>query len=628
MPAPPARPDRTIGRYQILDEIGRGGFGIVYKANDPKLKRAVALKLLTAGEGASEEDIQRFMREAESAAKLHHPNIVPIHELDVHEGRHFFTMDLIEGPTLSKLIGEDDITARRAVEILQEVARAVHHAHEHGIVHRDIKPDNILIARDGRPMVTEFGLAKRVEGHTRLTRSGATMGTPQYMPPEQARGQVRRIDARSDVYALGAVLYEMITGRPPFEGATIFEIIEKVVYEDADPPRRQNRACPPDVETICMKCIEKDARRRYQSAEELADDCRRFLDGEPITARPASFIYRTRKGLAKHKAIAAVVVVAGAALLVLAALKGVIGVTVLGGAALLALAGLSYVRIVRERNEAVRQRELAEKARLSEARARRKAQEALKVEERWRHDLDAVREIQSNLLPPKIPQIPGYDMFPFYRSAREVGGDYYDFIPIDNERLAVLVADVSGKGIPGAMVMATTRTLFHLLAPQCCDAAEIMRQVNRRVAKDIRQGMFVTVLLAVLNVHTRTMSVCSAGHNPMVVFRERSGRCELVNPNGIALGFDQGPIFDRMLRERTVHLEPGDRVVMYTDGVVEMMNPRKEEYGDERFYGFVRDHARMRSKDFVTMLVRDLDIFKGKAQQHDDMLISTFRVLA
>ena len=257
----------------------------------------------------------------------------------------------------------------------------------------------------------------------------------------------------------------------------------------------------------------------------------------------------------------------------------------------------------------------------------RSAKEKEKEIEHIESDLDAARDIQANLLPPKIPQIPGYDVFPFYRSATEVGGDYYDFFPIDSQRLAMVVADVSGKSIPGSMVMATTRTLLRLLGPQLGTASAIMRQTNTWVAKDIKRGMFVTAIFAVLDVRSREMAVCSAGHNPMVVFRERTGECELVNPNGIALGFDAGPIFDRTLQERKITLEGGDRVVMYTDGVVEAMSEEHEEYGDERFYTFVRDHARMRSKDFVLALVRELDEHKGNAEQHDDITISTFRTM-
>jgi serine/threonine protein kinase len=345
-------------RYKVLGELGRGGMGVVYKAHDSKLNRVVALKVLIAGEGASEEEVKRFFQEATSAARLRHPNIVPIHELDVREGRHYFTMDCVEGGPLSRLISERALTPRRAVEIIEQVARAVHHAHEHGIIHRDIKPSNVIVTPDGTPMVMDFGLAKQVESDTRLTRSGVAMGTPEYMAPEQARGETGKADRRTDVWALGAVLYEMVTGLPPFVGATSLDIVSKVVHDDPVPPRKYSHACPRDMETICLKCLEKDPRRRYQTADALAEDARRFLAGEPISARPASLVYRARKRLARHKAVAAVTTVAAAALM--------------------ALGLWSYFRILGERNEAIRQRDEARRQKLAAEEATRREIEALK----------------------------------------------------------------------------------------------------------------------------------------------------------------------------------------------------------------------------------------------------------
>ncbi len=295
-----------FARYEILNELGRGGMGIVYRARDPKLKRVVALKVLIAGEDATQEQVVRFFREAESAARLRHPNIVPIHELDVHEGKHYFTMDYVEGTPLDGVIESGQLDARRAVEIIEAVARGVHYAHEEGIVHRDLKPSNIIISQDGRPMVMDFGLAKEVESDLKLTRSGYALGTPAYMPPEQAEARLEDIDARSDVYSLGAVLYEMLTRRAPFVASNLMALLRMAVEEDPVHPRVIDPRVPRDAEVIALKCLEKDPRRRYQSAEELADDCRRFLEGEPIHARLASLVYRARKKLARHKAVTAV----------------------------------------------------------------------------------------------------------------------------------------------------------------------------------------------------------------------------------------------------------------------------------------------------------------------------------
>ncbi len=256
----------------------------------------------------------------------------------------------------------------------------------------------------------------------------------------------------------------------------------------------------------------------------------------------------------------------------------------------------------------------------------KEAEDHRKETEELEDQVGAAMEIQANLLPNKIPQIPSFDIYPYWRSAKEVGGDYYDFIPVDREKLALVVADVSGKGIPGSMVMATARTILHMVVADNPSPSDILMRTNAVVAREIKRGMFVTAMLAILDVPKKTLNVCSAGHNPMVVYRQKTGRCELINPNGIALGFDKGPVFNRTLQEKPVQLSPGDRVVLYTDGVVEAMNAQHEEFGDERFYRFVQKHARLSSKEFVTLLVKALDEHKGMAEQHDDITISTFRV--
>jgi WD40 repeat protein len=311
---------RYFGDYELLDEIARGGMGVVYKARQVSLKRIVALKMILAGEFAPLAEIERFHVEAEAEAGLEHANIVPIYEVGEYEGRHYFSMKLIEAGSLathlSRLKNEPATSAR----ILALVARAVHFAHQHGILHRDLKPANILIDGEGVPHVTDFGLAKRVESDGSLTRSGAIMGSPPYMAPEQARGDRRSVTTATDVYGLGAILYELLTGRPPFRGGTPTATLMEVLDRDPARPRALNPRADRDLETVCLKCLEKEPRRRYDSAAAVADELDRWLRGEPITARPAGARERLVKWARRRPAAAALIGVSGVAVLTLVGL--------------------------------------------------------------------------------------------------------------------------------------------------------------------------------------------------------------------------------------------------------------------------------------------------------------------
>ena len=285
---PPVRVIRYFGDYRLLEEIGRGGMGVVYRARQVSLNRLVAVKLMSADRVSSPEAVRRFRQEAEAAANLQHDNIVAVHEVGEHEGRHYFSMDFVEGRSLAEVVRESPLSPRQAASYLLPVAEAIDYAHRQGTLHRDLKPSNILIGPTDKPVVTDFGLAKRVEHDSGLTQSGDVVGSPSYMPPEQAAGRSQELSPASDVYSLGATLYELVTGRPPFRAETPASTLLQVLNAEPVSPRLLNPALDRDLETICLKCLEKEPRRRYQTTGELAEELRRFLAGEPIRSRPIS----------------------------------------------------------------------------------------------------------------------------------------------------------------------------------------------------------------------------------------------------------------------------------------------------------------------------------------------------
>ncbi|HTU21260.1 MAG TPA: serine/threonine-protein kinase [Gemmataceae bacterium] len=284
-----AQPEiRQIEGYEILGELGRGGMGVVYKARQLGLNRIVALKMVLAGLHAGSEELARFRLEAEAAARLQHPNIVPIYEIGEHEGCPFFSMQLLEGGSLADLLDGKPWRSRRAAELLLPLAEAIHEAHQQGIIHRDLKPANILLTAGGVPKITDFGVAKQLNADSDaarpLTRSFALLGTPSYMSPEQAQCLRSEIGPTADVYSLGAILYQLLTGRPPFQAATPMDTVLRLLEDEPTPPRQLHPRVARDLQAVCLKCLEKAPQRRYGSALELANDLRRYLCKEPVHA--------------------------------------------------------------------------------------------------------------------------------------------------------------------------------------------------------------------------------------------------------------------------------------------------------------------------------------------------------
>ena len=297
-----------LGDYELLEEVGRGGQGVVFRARQKSLNRIVALKVIGLGQWATKAHLKRFRLEAEAAASLDHPCIVPIYEVGERDGQCYFSMKFVEGGQLDEVVKHTPISIRQAVELIAKVARTVHYAHEHGILHRDIKPGNILLDAKGEPHLTDFGLARLVETESTVTRTLEVLGTPSYMAPEQAAGNNTKLTSATDVYGLGAVLYQLLTGHPPFAGGTTYETIKLLLETEPRPPRLWNPKVDRDLSTICLKCLEKDPQRRYSSALALAEDLERWLRHEPIQARRTGVFGRGKKWLQRNPTAAGIIV--------------------------------------------------------------------------------------------------------------------------------------------------------------------------------------------------------------------------------------------------------------------------------------------------------------------------------
>lgn len=407
-PTKTAVPIPTVPGYDLLEVLGRGGMGVVYKARQRGLKRLVALKMLLAGAHASEAHMARFQAEAEAVAQFQHPNIVQIHQVGQHEGLPFFSLEFVEGGSLEQELKRQPQPPETAARHAETLARAMAYAHQHGVIHRDLKPANVLIAQDGTLKITDFGLARRLESDSRQTASGTIMGTPNYMAPEQAAGRTDDIDERADVYALGAILYEMLTGRPPFQGASVLDTLQMVRHQEPVPPRQLNPAVPLDLDTITLKCLQKDPRQRYASAAALADDLAAYREGRPITARPVGAAERAWRWCRRNPVVAALTAAVAASLVVgtvvsvLYAVEAHRQATLAGQARTLAEANQrtaeDNARIARHNEQKARENE--ERAVQGEEQARQMAQEARSQHERAvKGMIDMVGDFQRAVAP-------------------------------------------------------------------------------------------------------------------------------------------------------------------------------------------------------------------------------------
>ena len=408
----------VVPGYQIIAEIGRGGMGIVYKARHVRLDRVVALKMILAGAHASADEIARFHSEARAVAQIQHPGIVQIHEDGDYDGLPYFSLEFVAGGSLAQQIGSKPQPPRAAAAMVMELCRAMAVAHAAGIIHRDLKPANILLTLDGKPKITDFGLAKQLQGDSQQTRTGAIMGTPSYMAPEQAWGQTHEIGPLSDQYALGAILYEMLVGRPPFQGATTLETLELARYQEPVPPTRLQPKVPTDLATICLKALQKDPVKRFPDADAMAADLRRFLSGEPITARPVGAperLWRWCKRNPRVASLAAAVMLMGLAITAgsaafaasLKMLNGQLAKSYRDEANAREIAQTNEGKAITARNEAIAATKAEAEALAKEKQAREKAEALVQgAFAQNRNALEAQR-VLSVLLNQRLLSIPG-----------------------------------------------------------------------------------------------------------------------------------------------------------------------------------------------------------------------------
>jgi tetratricopeptide (TPR) repeat protein/tRNA A-37 threonylcarbamoyl transferase component Bud32 len=350
----------VVPGYEVLGVLGRGGMGVVYKARHLRLKRTVALKMVLAGVHASANDLARFFIEAEAIAQLQHPNIVQVYEIGDHDGLPFFALEFVDGGSLQGRLAGKPQPPREAARLAETLARAMAYAHLNGIIHRDLKPANVLMAGDGQPKITDFGLAKKLEGDSGQTKSGTLMGTPNYMAPEQARGDTKEVGPLADVYSIGVILYEMLTGRTPFAGTSILDTLRQVQHQEPVPPRRLQPTVPADLDTIVLKCLQKDPAKRYAAADAFADDLRRFLADQPIQARPVGPAERAWRWCRRNPRVAGLSTAVLLLLVTVAITSTVLAIRI----------AAEHSAAVTARDEAIAAGELAEKNAAAEKAAR------------------------------------------------------------------------------------------------------------------------------------------------------------------------------------------------------------------------------------------------------------------
>lgn len=540
---------RSLGQYKILEKIGQGSMGLVFRAEHATMRKVAAIKVLFDHLTTNKDNVRRFLREAMAGAALNHPNIVQMYDAGEDKGIYYIVMELVEGRTLEEIVGETGpLPVEKAMDVAIQIGRALQYAYEKKIVHRDLRPGNIVLSSDGTCKVIDMGTAKSLEnsGLSTLTKTGISFGTINFASPEQIF-DAKNVDHRADIYSLGSTLYYMVTGVLPFQARSPKEFFEKVNTEDLAAASKLNPKVSAELDKIIQKMMKRNREDRFQTPDELVND----LTTRYFAEFSAEDLFAGMRSGPDH--------------------------------------------------EKAQERELSA------------------------YDIRIAKEVQQKLVPTTLPKIPGFEIGTYYKPAKEVGGDYFDCFPIGNHRYVMIVADVSGKGISGAMVMVMVRSVLRMLGPLGLSPKETLIKANRLIIKDMRKGMFVSAVYGILNAESQSFVFASAGHNPPVLWKRGSPKTKMLAAKGMVLGFVGDKKFDNSIEEVSVQFGPMDRIVLYTDGVVEAKNPAGGEYGDEALESLVGRQAATESNELIQAIVAELEGFRGTAKQSDDITIVTFR---
>lgn len=532
---------RVIGQYKILEKIGEGTVGVVFRAEHVTVKRVAAMKVLFEQLTQNKVSVERFLREARAGAMLNHPNLVQIYDAGEDHGVYYIVMELVTGRSIDDIVREEGpLSVPRVLEIGMQICKALQFAHQKKVLHRDLRPGNVLLSSDGIAKVIDLGMAKSLErdDFQGLSTTGSGVVMPNYAAPELIFRQ-KDVDHRADLYSLGATLYFLLTGEPPYRANSPREFIEMISMQALLSPKEVNPDVPDELCQLIEKLMCKEPAERYQTPDEVITDL------SHLHARFAS-----------------------------------------GGSA----------------------RELA-RGDLSA------------------YDIKIAKEVQEKLIPSSLPPMAGYEMAMAWKPAKEIGGDYLDFVPLSERTRAAIIADVSGKGVPGAMVMVMVRSVIRMVAALRLSPRETLIKANRIICRDIRKGMFVSALYVLLDVKTHTATLASAGHNPPVLYRAKTGQAEFIEAGGMALGITKDSKFESAIREQTLVFEPGDSLLLYTDGVNEAKDPNGEEYGKEKMLAILSRTGCEPPQVSIDALVADIDKHRASASQSDDITIFGIKYL-